>query len=147
MTAPHESTSARPRCVVVYFDGVCNLCNHFVDFLIERDEERRLRYASQQGPGFAGVEARHPELRQVQTVVVVVTEGERETVYSRSAASLAALAELPGGWRTLAVCLWVVPAPVRDFFYDLIAKNRYALFGKRETCRLPTAEERALFVE
>ncbi len=145
MTAPHESPPSRR--VVVYFDGVCNLCNHFVDFLIVRDRERRLRYASQQGPGFARIEERHPDLRQVQTVVVVVTEGEREIVYSRSAASLAALAELPGGWRTLAACLRAVPAPLRDFFYDLIAKNRYALFGKRETCRLPTPEERALFVE
>ena len=145
MTAPHESTSSRR--VVVYFDGVCNLCNHFVDFLIQRDGERRLRYASQQGAGFALVETRHPELREVQTVVVVVTEGGRETVYSRSAASLAALAELPGGWKTLAACLRAIPAPFRDVIYDLIAKNRYALFGKRETCRLPTPEERALFVE
>ncbi|MDE1171300.1 MAG: DCC1-like thiol-disulfide oxidoreductase family protein [Verrucomicrobium sp.] len=145
MAAPSD------RSVVVYFDGVCNLCNGFVDFLVRRDRARRLRYAPQQGPTYAALRVRHPELplpesggRSTENVVTVVTENGGERIYHASDAVRAALAELPGGWGLLRL-FGIVPRFLRDGVYKVIARNRYKLFGKRETCRLPSPEEKALF--
>ena len=120
---------------IVFFDGVCGLCNRFVDFLLRRDAAGRLRYAPLQGETAAA--ALPAEYRDLDTVVF--RDGERTLV--RSAAVAAILKRLGGVWRVFGALLWVIPRPVRDFGYRLVAANRLRLFGERETCRMPTPEE------
>lgn len=126
---------------ILFFDGVCNLCNGFVDFLVSRDKERRLRYAPLQGKTARDLlgDARTREL----STVVLWRDG---AVSERSDAALNAIAELGGIW-ILARALKGLPRFFRDRAYDFVARNRYKMFGKRDTCRLPTPEERALFLD
>lgn len=126
---------------VVFFDGHCNLCNRFVDFLISRDVEHRLKFAPLQG---RTAEARlAPEYRERLGTVVLEREGK---AYIRSTAAILAVAELGGFWQLAKLCL-IVPKFLRDLVYRYIAKNRYLWFGRRDTCRLPTDEERTQFLD
>lgn len=125
---------------VLFFDGHCNLCNHVIDFLIRRDRRGVLNYAPLQGKT-AKVKL-SPDLYESLPSVVLLDGDE---VYLRSGAALRAIAML-GGIYSLAKIFLLVPTPLRDFVYDLIANNRYKLFGRRETCRLPTPEEKERFL-
>jgi len=125
---------------VIYFDGVCGLCNGFVDFVLARDRERRFRFAPLQGTTAAGRFG--PADAQDPATILFEEDG---VVYERSTAALRIVAGLGRGWRFVAV-FGLVPRPIRDAVYDWIARNRYTWFGKRDTCRLPTAEERAVFL-
>lgn len=123
---------------VLFFDGHCNLCNGTVDWLIRRDSRNRLTFASLQGSTAQerlGPRASDPS---DYDTVVYLREGQ---AYQKSTAILMALGDLGGAWVMLKVFL-VVPAPLRDVLYRLVARHRYRLFGRRETCRLPTAAER-----
>lgn len=125
---------------VVYFDGVCGLCNRFVDFGLRHDRQRRLRFAPIQGETAA---QRLPsDLATDPTTIVLEEDGN---LRFRSDAILRILHLLGGGWRLLGG-FRIIPRPLRDVIYDWIARNRYTWFGKRETCRLPTPEEREAFL-
>jgi len=124
---------------IVFFDGVCSLCNATIDFLIRHDPDAKLRFASLQG---ATAASRLPvEVRgELKTLVLLTEAGGR---YVRSAAVVRILWSL-GGWLGLAgTLLWLIPLPLRDLGYRLVAGNRYRLFGRRETCRLPTESDAA----
>jgi predicted DCC family thiol-disulfide oxidoreductase YuxK len=129
---------------VILFDGVCNLCNGFVDFVIVRDGRRRFRFASlQSAQGQALVRAAASLPGDVpDSIVLVGTDG----IFYRSTAVLRVLRGLRGAWPML-YALIVVPRPIRDVVYDWVARHRYRIFGTRDTCRVPTAEERSRFVE
>ena len=122
---------------VVFFDGICHLCNGFVDAVITRDPKHRYLFAPLQGPTAETLLA--PEDRLNLSTVIYYENGK---VYRRSAAVIKILAGL-GGAFSLFSALRVIPGPLRDVAYNLIAKNRYAWFGEREFCRLPQPEERA----
>jgi predicted DCC family thiol-disulfide oxidoreductase YuxK len=126
---------------VVFFDGVCNLCNRTIDFLVRHDRKRRFRFAPLQGETAKAMIPEHVATGDYDSFVLV----EDGRVSTRSTAALRLLAGLGGLW-TLALGLLVVPAPLRDAVYRLIAQNRYRWFGKRSSCRLPTPEERQLFM-
>jgi predicted DCC family thiol-disulfide oxidoreductase YuxK len=134
----------RGRETVLLFDGVCNLCNGWVDFLIGRDHRKRLRFGSLQSDAGnervnrLAIPATGPDLR-----TVILIEGQR--VYTESSAALRALATL-GGLYKVALALLVIPRFLRDAVYRWIARNRYHWFGKRDTCRIPTADERERFL-
>ena len=127
---------------VAFFDGVCNLCNRSVDFLLRHDRRGLLRFAPLQGPTFAAVARDHPELSGTDSFVLA----ERGRVHVRSSAALRAAMALGGVWR-LSGALLVVPRPLRDRAYDFLARRRYRWFGRRESCRLPTPELRARFFD
>ena len=127
---------------VLFFDGYCNLCNHFVDFMVRRQGSNKIYVASLQGetapkllvnPGF---DLHAPES------LVYWREGR---VYPRSSGALNAMSDLGGVWPLMKIFL-IVPSFIRDSVYRWIANNRYVWFGKRDTCRLPTPEERELFL-
>lgn len=125
---------------IIFFDGVCNLCNAFVDFLIRRDKDQIFSFAPLQGET-----ARHklPDGQPARlSSVVLWNQGQ---ILEKSDAALMILQQLGGPWWFMRV-FWILPSFLRDFVYDLIAANRYRLFGKRETCRLPTPEEKARFL-
>jgi predicted DCC family thiol-disulfide oxidoreductase YuxK len=126
---------------VLLFDGVCNLCNRTVQFVLTHDPEGTVRFASQQSA--FGQRARERfNLPVLQTVVLL----EGDTVYTKSDAALRVSRYLKRPWRWLEV-LRVVPRPVRDFVYDLVARHRYRVFGKRDTCWLPRAEWKDRFLD
>src|SRR2546423_56842 len=119
---------------VIFFDGVCNLCNWIVDFLIRRDKKRVLRYAPLQGT--SATELLKPDLIEALPSVVFL---DKKGAYQRSAAVIRAAAKLGGFWSAFMVFL-IIPRPIRDAVYNWIGRNRYKWFGKRDSCRLPTPE-------
>jgi len=126
---------------VIYFDGYCGLCNGFVDFVLARDRARRFRFAPLQG---TRARARFGDPGDVDPATILLEEGDQ--VFERSTAALRIIAALGGVWR-LAGLLRLVPRFIRDAVYDWIARNRYGWFGKRDTCRLPSPEERSVFLD
>lgn len=126
---------------IVFFDGVCNLCNGFVDFLVRHDHKHVLRFASLQGK--IALELLGPGAGEKLASVVFYKNGSTST---ESSAVIQILSQLGGPWRALLI-LSVIPSFLRDPIYRFVARNRYRWFGKRETCRLPSPEESALFLE
>ncbi len=136
---------ARQRPVIL-FDGVCNLCNSAVQWVIERDREGRFDFASLQS------DAARRELVKVMTTeeidelpdsMVLIDSGG---VHVRSAAALRILRELDS-WFLLLRLGVVLPRPIRDAIYNLIARNRYRWFGRRDTCMTPTPDIAARFLD
>lgn len=128
---------------IVLFDGVCNLCNASVDFILRHDRSGHFRFASLQSDAGRRLTREHGLDPERHDTVVLVEDGK---AYLRSTAALRVARRLDGPYR-VAYALIVVPRPVRDFVYDRIARNRYRWFGKRDTCRAPTVEERTRFLE
>ena len=127
---------------IVLFDGVCNLCNHSVNFIIDRDPRRTIRFASLQSPAGQELLVRFG-LPTDQLSSMVLIEGDR--TFSRSSAALRIARHMRFPW-PLVFALIVIPPPIRNLFYDLLAHNRYRWFGKSETCRIPTPELRERFL-
>ena len=126
---------------VIFFDGVCGLCNRFVSFVLRRDHRQRFRFAPLQGrlaarelPSLGG----RPE--DLDTVYVLTSQG---ILLSRSRAVLFVLRELGGGWNVVGTGLRIFPAFFSDSVYGLVARVRYRLFGRFDQCRVPTAAERS----
>ncbi|OFZ29679.1 MAG: hypothetical protein A2622_10675 [Bdellovibrionales bacterium RIFCSPHIGHO2_01_FULL_40_29] len=126
---------------IIFFDGICPLCNGFVDFVLKKDSKRHFQYASLQSD-FAKTNLPEQNL-SLDSVVLL----ENSQIYMKSTAVLRVLFQLGGYWTPLCIIASIIPRPLRDFFYDIIAKNRYRVFGKYETCRLPSSEERSLFLD
>ena len=126
---------------IILFDGVCNFCNASINFVIDHDTARRFRFASLQSD--IGQQILTENRRSVSDfdTVLLVREGK---LYEKSTAALE-IARYLRGWSWL-YSFRVIPRFIRDVFYNLIAKNRYRIFGKSESCRIPTAEERSLFI-
>jgi predicted DCC family thiol-disulfide oxidoreductase YuxK len=132
--------------IILFFDGVCNLCNSWVDFLVRRDKRKQFRYAPLQGSTFQSVLTAHPELATYDSLIVVHdrTDGTQE-ILTHSSGPLFLAGRLGGAW-SLARVFLLLPRFIRDAGYRLVARVRYAAFGRKETCRVPTAEERTLFL-
>lgn len=126
---------------ILFFDGVCNLCNSTVDFLIERDSNQVIKYSSLQGK--TASEILSGKYTQDLNTVVLYQNGK---IYIKSEAVIRALIHL-GPKYALSSIFLIIPGFIRDFFYNLIAKNRYRIWGKKDTCRLPTQSERKLFLD
>lgn len=126
---------------VIYFDGFCGLCNGFVDFVLSRDKARRFRFAPLQG---STAKARFGDPGDVDPTTIVLEEDGR--TFERSTAALRIISGLGGGWSIVSV-LGLVPRFLRDAVYDWVARHRYGWFGKRDSCRLPSPEERAVFLD
>ncbi|SIR61365.1 thiol-disulfide oxidoreductase DCC family protein [Natronorubrum thiooxidans] len=128
---------------IVLFDGVCNLCNGFVQFLVPRDTEEKFYFASLQSAVGTELLAEH-DLPTDDLESIVLIEGE--TCYVKSAAVIR-IASILGGAYALLGPFRFVPRPVRDLLYDLVAANRYRLFGKKEQCMMPTGDVQQRFLE
>ncbi|MET4140099.1 DCC1-like thiol-disulfide oxidoreductase family protein [Pedobacter sp. UYP1] len=127
---------------IIFFDGVCNLCAGSVKFVIKRDPKDRFRFAAlqsditQQYLGPFGL-----SLSELSSIILL----ENGRVYQRSTAALRIARHLSGGWPLLYVFI-LVPAFIRDFVYNQIAKRRYSIWGREESCMVPTAELKAKFL-
>ena len=125
---------------VILFDGRCGLCNSSVDFLIKHDSRKLFLFSPLQGK-FA--QERVPDAAINLDSIVYWEAG---TVYHRSSAIIRVLIQLGGLWVTLYPLLFTPPF-LRDFFYGIVAGNRYRVFGKQKVCRIPTPEEKDRFLE
>lgn len=135
--ADASTASASNSRAIVFFDGVCGLCNTTVDFIVRHDRYQRLACAPLQGS--TAQRYLTPAIREeLNTLVLRLPDGQQ---YQRSAAVVRILWRLGGVWKLAAAALWLVPLPLRNLGYRLVAKWRYRLFGHRETCRLPTPED------
>jgi predicted DCC family thiol-disulfide oxidoreductase YuxK len=133
------------RDTTLLYDGLCGFCDGVVQFVLARDTRGTLRFAPLQGEFARGVLERHPGLLGMDSLVLVTGEGASETVSVRSDAALDVAAYLGGIW-SLARVLRAVPRPLRDWGYDLFARYRYRLFGRRTACRIPEPAVRARFL-
>jgi predicted DCC family thiol-disulfide oxidoreductase YuxK len=141
---PEPKSTSGP---IVLFDGVCAFCNRSVQTIIRLDKHARIRFAPLQGEFAAELLSRHPELRGIDSLLVVETTPDgNERISLRSTAPLRIAANMGGIWN-FALLAYIVPRPVRDFCYDLFARYRYRLFGKYDSCMIPTPEQRARFLE
>lgn len=133
---------------IVLYDGVCGLCNHLVQFLLKRDTHDRFRFASLQSDFANRLLTRHGvDPHDLDTVYVVKDYGQRdESLLARSDAILYMLAQLGGVWK-LTVIGRVLPKTLRDAVYKIVARNRYRVFGKYESCMLPEPKHRARFLD
>ena len=128
---------------VVLFDGVCNLCNGSVRFVIERDPHKHFQFAPLQSETATTLIAGTADPLAMPDSIVLVDEGR---LYVRSTAALRIARRLRFPWPLLRVFM-AVPRPLRDWVYDVIARHRYGWFGKRDTCMVPTKEIRDRFLE
>ena len=131
---------------VLLYDGLCGFCNKSVQTILQHDRRGTMRFAALQSAYGEAVKSRHPELQNVDSVVLVeCLRDDTERVFIRSDAALRIAAYL-GGWWKLLLAFRVVPRAVRDFFYDLFARYRYRLFGKYDQCLVPSPDVRSRFV-
>jgi len=127
---------------IILFDGVCNFCNYWVNFTIERDEKSIFKFAplqSEQGQ----ILLQQYNLSPTNFDSFILIRGEN--VYVKSTAALMISKTLSGPAKMLYSFIFL-PKFLRDFIYDLVAKNRYKLFGKRDVCRVPTEAEKTKFL-
>lgn len=127
---------------VIIFDGVCNLCNASVNFIIARDPEARFRFTSAQSDAGSALQERYGIDAVGEATFILIKKGK---AYTKSDAAIQIARELGGGWKLLS-CAGIIPRPLRDRLYAFVAKNRYRWFGKKEECMLPTPALRKRFL-
>lgn len=128
---------------VILFDGVCNLCNSSVLFIIQRDPKAKFRFASLQSD-FGRNQMRKFSLPETELNSVLLVK--QEQLFQKSDAALEVARQLSGAWPLL-YGFKIVPRMFRDWIYNWISKNRYKWFGKKEACMIPTPELKSRFVD
>ncbi len=128
---------------VLLFDGVCNLCNGTVQFILKRDKKEKFKFATLQSKsGQILLNKYKLPLYPFDTFVYIVDE----SYFIKSEAALLVIKELGGIWKILSI-LRYIPRPIRDFIYDVIAKSRYRIFGKKDECILPSPSLKKRFLD
>lgn len=128
---------------IILFDGVCNLCNSSITFVIKHDPNDLFRYAPlQSNIGKSLLEKHQIDPEKVDSIILV----DQEKAYIKSSAALHIARSLSGAYPLLAIFL-IIPAFLRNLVYDYIARNRYKWYGKKESCMIPTPALKAKFLE
>ena len=138
----------QPNPVILY-DGVCGLCNRLVQFVLKHDAHDQFRFASLQSDFATRVLRRHgADPEKLDTMYVLFDQGlPEERLSSRSDAAVVVLKELGRAWATLAVVFESLPGWVRNWGYHRIARNRYRIFGKYDSCPIPREKDRSKFLD
>ncbi|MEJ1517465.1 thiol-disulfide oxidoreductase DCC family protein [Bacillus cereus] len=126
---------------IVLFDGECNVCDRSVQFIIKRDPIGLFKFASLQSDIGKELLNKYNAPNDLSSLVLI----ENNNCYLKSSAALRVTKNLKGAWKLLYLLL-VVPKPLRDYFYSIMAKNRYKWFGKKDSCMLPSPEVRKRFL-
>ena len=127
---------------VILFDGVCNFCNATINFIIRHDKKRIFRYAALQSEaGQALLKQYHLSSTNFDSFVLI----DNGKAYKKTTAALHLYPKMGGLWK-LVKLLWIFPPFLRDAGYDIIASNRYRWWGKKDSCMVPSAEVRSLFL-
>ncbi|MEL6865730.1 MAG: thiol-disulfide oxidoreductase DCC family protein [Bacteroidota bacterium] len=128
---------------ILLYDGVCNLCNHSVQFVIKRDSKQQFRFAALQSDVGRKLLETHQFSADHLDSIVLIEDGK---AYSHSTAALRVSRQLNSLWPLLYFFI-LIPAPLRNWVYNWIANNRYRWFGKQDTCMLPSPETRTRFLD
>lgn len=135
--------NAKPEYSIILFDGVCNLCNGVVQFILRHDKAGRFKFAALQSDTGQRILRQHGLPPEGVNSFLLLENGR---LFSRSTAALR-LARRLGGFYSLAYLLMLVPQPLRDFVYKMVATNRYRFFGQRESCAIPTPDRKERFLD
>lgn len=127
---------------IILFDGVCNLCNASVNFVIKHDKKAQFLFASFQSDAAKEIML-HFNLKNLNADTVILVEGNK--VFDKSTAALKIAKRLDGGFKAFYAFI-IVPKFFRDWIYDFVAKNRYHWFGKMESCMIPSPELKNRFL-
>ena len=127
---------------ILLFDGVCNLCNSTVKFTIKRDPKEKFKFASLQSESGQALLKKFG-LPNNDFNSFVLIRGDK--YYQKSSAALQVLKELGGIWQLFYILI-LVPKPIRDYVYNVIAKSRYKIFGKKDACMIPTPDIKKRFL-
>jgi predicted DCC family thiol-disulfide oxidoreductase YuxK len=129
---------------IILFDGLCNLCNNSIQFIIERDKNDVYRFAALQSEiGKKMVDERNIDNSQVDSIILIEPG---IAYYTKSSAALKIGKSFGGLWSLLGIFEWI-PEKISNLLYDFIAKNRYKWFGKKEECMIPTPELKSKFLD
>ncbi|MDR4496237.1 MAG: thiol-disulfide oxidoreductase DCC family protein [Nitrospirales bacterium] len=128
---------------VIVFDGVCNFCNAFVNFVLERDTRGIFKFGTLQSPPAHLILNQCGLSTEDYETFLLLDNGK---IFTKSTAGLKILRALPGCWPWLYAFI-IVPRPIRDLIYSFVARHRYRWMGKADTCRVPSLAERARFIE
>ncbi|MBM7651197.1 thiol-disulfide oxidoreductase DCC family protein [Neobacillus cucumis] len=126
---------------IILFDGECNFCDFSVQFIIKRDPNGLFKFALLQSDIGKELLHKYNTPSNIDSLVLI----EDKNCYFKSTAALRVCKNLKGAWK-LPYFLLVIPKPLRDFFYEIIAKNRYKWFGTKESCMIPSSEDRNRFL-
>jgi predicted DCC family thiol-disulfide oxidoreductase YuxK len=134
---------------IILYDGVCGFCNRMVQFILKRDAHDRFRFAPLQSGYSRSLLAKHEvKTENFESLYLVLDNGtSTERIEERSTAAISIFRELGVFWRTIANVLAIFPKNFCDWPYNLIARNRYRIFGKYDTCPLPKIENRHKFLD
>ncbi|MBK7629734.1 MAG: thiol-disulfide oxidoreductase DCC family protein [Ignavibacteriales bacterium] len=127
---------------IILFDGVCNLCNYWVNFIIDRDKQNFFKFAALQSEKGKELIDKFDLPKDDFDSFILISENN---IYKKSTAAFEILKHLNGLIKIL-FPLKYLPVVFTDFFYNFIARNRYKIFGKKESCRIPTKEEKSKFL-
>jgi predicted DCC family thiol-disulfide oxidoreductase YuxK len=119
---------------LILFDGVCNFCNYWVNFAIKRDRKKKLRFTPLQGETANRVLPRYNINPTALRSVILI---DKDRFYTQSSAAIRICKHLDGGWKLL-YGLMIIPKFIRDALYNIIARNRYKWFGKKDHCMIPS---------
>lgn len=135
-----------PSGPIVLYDGLCGFCDASVQWTVQHDPAAVFRFAPLQGSTAREILRRHPEVPAgLDSILLVEQRADGETITWYSQAIFGICREIPGPWRFFAV-LRLLPRVVSDLGYRLFARLRYLVWGRRDTCRIPTPAERARFL-
>jgi predicted DCC family thiol-disulfide oxidoreductase YuxK len=133
---------------VLLYDGVCRFCNRLVQFVLRHDDEKIFRFASLQSSFGLRVLTQHSvDTSPMSTAYVLVSGDEGQALLQQSAVILFLMDRLGGIWSVLAQIIGLLPLRMRDWAYNIIARHRYLIFGRYESCPLPSAADRERFLD
>jgi predicted DCC family thiol-disulfide oxidoreductase YuxK len=127
---------------IILFDGICNLCNGSVRFIIKRDPVGYFKFSSLQSNVGKNLLEKYKVPNDINSFILL----DNTHVYTKSSAALRVCLRLNGLWKILIVFI-IIPKPIRDFIYDVIANNRYKWFGKSDHCKIPSPDEKERFFD
>ncbi len=132
-----------PNQPIIFFDGVCNLCNSSVQFVIKHDTQKKFTFASLQSDAAKEILLQFGEKNYQLDSIILIDSNE---MYSKSSAVLRVL-KLLGGFYSLLYLFIIIPKPFRDWLYNYVARNRYKWYGKRESCMIPSEKLKNRFLD
>ncbi|MCQ6280391.1 thiol-disulfide oxidoreductase DCC family protein [Bacillus sp. EB600] len=127
---------------IILFDGECNLCNSSVQFIINKDPDGYFQFASLQGKTGQKLLKKCTIYHEIDSIVLI----ENDRFYIKSSAALKICKKLKGIWKLCSI-FEIIPPFIRDCFYDIVAKNRYKWFGRKESCMVPTLTVKKRFLD